>query len=302
MELAVQTMTDFATSLQVARWAESEGLAGFAVADHYVTSRQTSYALDQLTVLAGVAAATETIELSSLVSPITFRHPAVTLKTGVTLDEISGGRFSLGLGAGWMEEEHEMFGFDFPSTGERFDRLEETLAYLTAVRSGSEEGFTGRYYRLAPGPPPEPRGERLRIILGGSGTRRTPALAGRYADEFNVFPGKDSMGPRIQTARQAAEEAGRDPNSLFVSTAFPLVVGADQADLERRIETVAASRGTDPDRIRGRWPEIGIPVTTAEEYRGHLATLEEQGVRRVYCQVALDSLEDIRHMMGLLES
>lgn len=302
MQIAVQTMTDFATSLDVARWAEDEGLAGFAVADHYITSQTRSYALDQLTVLAGIAASTDRIGLTTLVSPITFRHPAVMLKTAVTLDEISGGRFSLGVGAGWMEEEHEMLGFDFPDARERFDRLEEALAYLHAVRTGSEEGFTGRYYRLAPGPPPEPLGRSVRIIVGGSGTRRTPDLAGRFADEFNAFPGKDPIGPRIEAARRAAEAADRDPDSLFISTAFPLVIGADEADLERRIEKVAASRGGDSERIRRRWPQIGIPVATAEQYGTHLAALEKEGVRRVYCQVAFDSLDDIRHMVGLLKS
>lgn len=303
VELAIQTMTDFATSLELAEWAETEGLANFALADHYLTSPDySSYALDQLTLLGAIAARTERIGLTTLVSPITFRHPAVMLKAAVTLDEISGGRFSLGVGAGWMKEEHDRFGFTFPDVGERFDRLTEALAYLKAVRGGNEEGFTGRYYQLAPGPSPRPLAETLRIVLGGSGARRTPALAGRYADEFNVFPSRDPMGPRIEAARQAARAAGRDPNAMLVSTAFPLVIGADTADLERRIETVAASRGGDPDRIRTRWRRAGIPVAAADDYRNHLEELEAEGISRVYFQVAFDTLDDIRHMVGLLKS
>lgn len=302
MQLAVQTMSSYSASLQLARWAETEGLAGFAVADHYLVGQDSTYALDQLTLLAAIAAETERIQLSTLVSPITFRHPAVMWKTAVTIDEISGGRFGLGLGAAWMEEEHERFGFDFPATGERFDRMTETLAYLTTMRTGDESGFEGDHYRLAAGPAPEPRGETVRLIVGGSGPRRTPELAGRYADEFNVYPSRHPLGPRIQKARSAAAAAGRDPADLLVSTAFPLVVGADDEEVDLRISQIAASRGSDPERIRSRWPQAGIPVGPPDAYRGGLEALEAEGVERVYFQVAFDSFDDIRRMVGLLTS
>ncbi|HEX7100237.1 MAG TPA: LLM class flavin-dependent oxidoreductase [Acidimicrobiia bacterium] len=302
VELAIQTMTDVARSLELAQWAESAGLAAFAVADHYLTSERDFRALDQITVLAAVAARTEAIELATLVSPITFRHPAVLLKAGVTIDEISGGRFTLGLGAGWMEKEHEVFGFDFPATRERLDRLEEALGYIASVREGSESGFHGRHYHLAPGPTPLPRGERMRLAVGGSGPRRTPELAGTYADEFNVFPSRHPMDARITAARRAAVDAVRDPDTILFSTAFPLVVGEDRADLDRRIDQVAAARGTEPDRIRTSWPRAGIPVATRDEYLERLAELEALGISRVYFQVGFDSPDDIRRSIGLLVS
>lgn len=299
MEIAVQTMTSYASSLELAQWAEQKGLAAFAVADHYVSSPTKSYALDQLTVLAAVAARTDTIGLASLVSPITFRHPAVMHKVGVTLDEISGGRFNLGVGTGWQEAEHERFGFDFPPMKERFDRLEEALAYLVAARSGSG-GYDGTYYRLAPEPAPEPAGRSMGLIVGGSGTSRTPRLAGTYADEFNVFPAETPVGDRVATARQAAEAAGRDPEALRISMAFPLVVAGDDKELDQRIEAVSKARGGDPERIRTRWPEIGIPVATADRYRQRLGELEAEGVERVYLQIAFDSFDEITRSVGLL--
>lgn len=299
MQFAIQTMTSYATSLELARWAEEEGLAGLAVADHYLTG-SSPYALDQLTVLAAVAAGTDRIPLSTLVSPVTFRHPAVMWKTAVTLDEISGGRFSFGLGAAWMEEEHERFGIDFPGTGERFELTAEALAYMTAIRSGDENGFQGDHYRLESGPAPEPRGETVRIIVGGSGPQRTPELAGRYAEEFNAYPSRHPFGPRIEKARAAAEEAGRDPDALFVSTAFPLVVGSDEADLDRRITQIASTRGADPERIRTRWPKAGIPVGVVDDFQLGLDALAAEGIERVYFQFAFDTLDDIRRMVGLL--
>lgn len=300
MQIALQTMTDWPTSVELARWAESEDLVAFAVADHYLSGPDDRFALDQPSVLAAVAAHTESIELATLVSPVTFRHPAVMLKTAVTIDQVSGGRFTLGLGAGWMEEEHTAFGLDFPPTAERFDLLTEALAYLAAARTGDEAGFAGDHYRLAPGPPPEPTAAGVKFAVGGSGPRRTPRLAGRYADEFNVFPSREPFADRIEAARVAAEAAGRDRDELMISTAFPLMTGTDAADLEHRIARVAEARGADVDRIRSRWPQAGIPVATVDEYRDRLAELEAIGIQRVYFQVAFDPTPEIQRLLPLL--
>ena len=301
MELAVQTMTSFAKTLELARWAEAEGLAGMAVADHYLTRPEGDpYALDQLTVLAGIAAQTRSLELSTLVSPITFRHPAVMLKVAQTIDEISGGRFTLGVGAGWMQQEHDRFGLTLFGMDERFDRLAEALGYLRSALSGNNEGFTGSYYQLAPGPAPEPTSPGLRIVVGGGGPRRTPDLAGTYADEFNAFPSKVPFRLRIERARAAAVAAGRDPEELFISTAFPLVVGADSSEADDRIAEVARLRDADPADIKNRWSELGIPVGTADEVRSHLDELATVGVRRVYFQMAFEPLDRIAHSIGLL--
>lgn len=300
MQLALQTMRGYTESVALARWAETSGVVAFSAADHYLVSPGRPEALDQLTVLAAVATATERIELATLVSPVTFRHPAVMLKTAVTIDEISGGRFALGVGTGWMEEEHERFGFDFPPVGERFDRLAEALAYLRAALDDNEEGFTGDYYRLAPGPSPQPRGSTVRLIVGGTGPKRTPTLAGTFADEYNLSASPVPVTERIERARRAAVEAGRDPDALRISMAFPIVVGADQAELDDRVEAVADRRGASVEEIRSRWDALGIPIGTTDEYLTRLASLHDLGIQRIYFQVAFDPLEDVSHSISLL--
>lgn len=140
----------------------------------------------------------------------------------------------------------------------------------------------------------------MRLAVGGSGPARTPELAGTYADEFNVFPSRHPMEARIAAARRAAVDAVRDPDTILFSTAFPLVVGEDPVDLDRRIDAIAESRGADPDRIRSRWPAAGIPVATRDEYLERLAQLEALGISRVYFQVAFDTPEEIHRLVGLL--
>lgn len=300
MQIALQTMRGYADTVELAQWAESEGLAALMAADHYLVGRDTAYALDQLTLMGAVAALTDTIELGTLVSPVTFRHPAVLLKAAVTLDEVSGGRFTLGVGAGWMDEEHTRFGFEFPSTRERMDRLGDALGYLRAALDGDEGGFSGLHFQLAPGPSPEPRGSNLRLVVGGSGARRTPALAGQFADEFNLSASETGIEERVARARRAASEAGRDPDALLISIAFPVVVGSDEAEVTARVEAVAARRRVEPSVIRSRWEELGIPVGTADVYRRRLGELESMGVQRVYLQVAFDPIDDIRRAVELI--
>ncbi|MEX1271146.1 MAG: LLM class flavin-dependent oxidoreductase [Acidimicrobiia bacterium] len=221
IEICCQTMRGYDDTIALARWCEVEGVPALAVADHYLSGPDTaSPGFEQFVILGGIARETSTLELSTLVSPLTFRHPAVHLKAAVTLDHMSGGRFSLGVGTGWMELEHESFGLELHPIGERFDRLEESLAYIRAGTDGSGSGFAGDYYRLAPFDP-QPPPINLRLIVGGSGNHRTPALAGRFADEFNVFPGASPMGDRVQRCRDSATAQGRDPSSIAVSTAFP---------------------------------------------------------------------------------
>lgn len=299
IELAVQTMTSFERSLDLARWAERSGVAAFAVADHYLSGPENPYALDQLVVLGGIAAHTERIELSTLVSPVTFRHPAVMLKAAATLAEISGGRFTLGVGTGWMEEEHSLFGLPFPDTGQRFEMLTEALGYLSAAVDPDAPGFDGAVYRLEPGTTPRPSGP-LRFVVGGAGASRTPTLAGTYAHEYNPFPGATPYADRIEVARSAASDAGRDPDELLVSTAFPLVVGEDEREVRERMAEVGRARDADPHEIRTRWAELGIAVGTVDEVRSRLEELADLGMGRVYFQVAFDDLDVVARSFDLI--
>jgi alkanesulfonate monooxygenase SsuD/methylene tetrahydromethanopterin reductase-like flavin-dependent oxidoreductase (luciferase family) len=286
VEIAIQTMAGYRATLDLARWAEANGIVGLAAADHYLTSDETTSdpALDQLTVLAAVAAGTSSLQLATLVSPITFRHPAVLLKQAVSLDEISGGRFTLGVGTGWMEPEHSLFGIEFPAEAERFDRLEEALGYLRAALAPEPVGFRGRYYTLAP-VDFQPRPTHLRLIVGGTGGRRTPTLAGRFADEFNAYPGRADLAARVVLARAAAAEAGRDPDGLMISSAFPIVAGGTEAEYREALASFARRRGKTPEAIETRLVEVGIPHGTPDRLKEGIGALADLGVSRIYLQV-----------------
>ena len=170
--------------------------------------------------------------LATLVSPVTFRHPAVFAKTAITLDRMSDGRFTLGLGAGWMRAEHEIFGIPFPSLATRFELLEEHLAYLRSAFTPGDRGYAGRNVSLQPIEIQPPASHRPQLLVGGFGATRTPRLAGTYADEFNVR-GKSirEMADRIARAQAASASVGRLPGDLKVSTACIPLIGATESDL-----------------------------------------------------------------------
>jgi alkanesulfonate monooxygenase SsuD/methylene tetrahydromethanopterin reductase-like flavin-dependent oxidoreductase (luciferase family) len=273
---------------RAARLAESLGLAVFARSDHLAFPRVAEpHATEAFTTLAGLARDTERIRLLVLVSPITFRHPALIAKAAATIDEMSGGRFMLGLGTGWMEEEHAAFGLPFPPWAERYDRLEEGLGYLRAAFGKAPGAFAGEHYRLAnPTVRPLPSGP-LPIVVGGTGPRRTPRLAGRYADEYNLtFLSAADLPPRIAAARQAAAEAGRRPGDLAISLMASAVVGRDEASFRRNLAAVAAADpfGRDPGTIETRFRERGLPVGPAAEARETMAGFAAMGISRFYLQ------------------
>jgi alkanesulfonate monooxygenase SsuD/methylene tetrahydromethanopterin reductase-like flavin-dependent oxidoreductase (luciferase family) len=291
MELGLMTEPQLGMTyrelLGAARFAEDAGLAVFARSDHFdFPGFEPPHATEAFATLAGLAAETERIELCVLVSPITFRHPGLIAKTAATIDEMSGGRLLLGVGTGWMAEEHELLGFDFPELGERFDRFEEALGYLAAAFSPDGSGFAGEYYTLADRPVrPAPAG--IQIVVGGNGPRRTPRLAGTFADEFNVFAGPpDQMAERIERARAAAAAAGKDPGALRISMMGPAVVGTDEGRFRDTLERVAAGHpfGRSADDLLGTLSERGLPVGSGAAGAESLAAFSEIGVDRFYVQ------------------
>ncbi|MGH8935800.1 MAG: LLM class flavin-dependent oxidoreductase [Acidimicrobiia bacterium] len=288
MEFALQSEGTYQDVLAAARLAEDLGLAAFATADHYLYESPTAGVVglpDSFALLAGLARETSRIELATLVSPITFRHPAVLAKLAATIDQMSGGRFSLGVGTGWMEVEHQALGIPFPPLGERFERLEEALIYLRAAFGKAEGGFEGRHYRLgSSGLQPQPAGP-MRLIVGGNGPRRTPRLAGAYADEYNQLTEVPAvLAERIGRARAAAERAGRDPTSLRISVAGPVVVGRDERVYGDRLAEAAAARGRRPEELEERLRRRGVPLGTAAAARRVLDDMAEAGVDRFYLQ------------------
>ncbi len=295
----------YQTLAETARLAEHIGLSVFARSDHYdFPAFEGPHATDAFATLAGLARETRRIQLCVLVSPITFRHPGVIAKTAATIDEMSGGRFLLGVGTGWMAEEHELLGLDFPEMGERFDRFEEALGYLRAAFGPGDGGFSGDYYTLAARPVrPKPAG--IEIAVGGGGARRTPRLAGTYADEFNVFVAPPAeMTERVERARSAAGAAGRDPAALRISVMGPAVVGTDESSYRSNLERIAAAHpfGRSAEEIETSLRERGLPVGTGAPVREALASLEAAGIDRFYVQhfgpFDADLLEDLFSALG----
>lgn len=277
------------TILDLAQWAESAGLAGFSRSDHYTFGGfDGPHATDAFATLAGLARETNRIDLCVLVSPITFRHPAVIAKMATTIDEMSGGRLRLGMGTGWMEKEHTDFGMDFFDQGGRFDRLEEALAYLHHAFGRADGPFTGEHYRLEePTVRPLPTG-RLPIIVGGFGPRRSPRIAGTWGDEFNfgITNDMDAVRIRIERARTAAEQAGRDPDALLISMMTGAIAGTDDAAFQDTLARVAAVDpfGREPERLVERYEERGAPVGTPDRVAEVIGRLEEAGIQRLYVQ------------------
>jgi alkanesulfonate monooxygenase SsuD/methylene tetrahydromethanopterin reductase-like flavin-dependent oxidoreductase (luciferase family) len=265
-----------------AHLAEEVGFETFARSDHfYWTGDKPQAATEAFASLGGIARDTRQVRLAVLVSPITFRHPAVIAKAAATLDQMSDGRFDLGVGTGWMDAEHERYGIPFPAWRERFDRLEEGLHYLRAAFTGGE--FAGRYYQTTADSLPRPTG--LRLIVGGSGPEKTPALAGRFADEYNHFVNRaDVIGPKVERMQEAAAKADRDPDAIVVSVMGPAVVAENESELDRLLADGAKMRKIDVPELRQRWDANGVPYGTVEQVQEQLSSLADVGVEKYYLQ------------------
>jgi F420-dependent oxidoreductase-like protein len=286
--------------LGVARAAERGGFGAFFRSDHFLRMGPGDGLpgpTDSWVTLAGLARETSRIRLGTLVSSATFRLPGMLAVQVAQVDAMSGGRVELGLGTGWFEEEHRAYGVAFPPLGERFDRLEEQLAIVTGMWTtppGGRFSFSGRHYTLVdcPALPKPAQRPRPPVIVGGLGPRRTPRLAARYADEFNLsFVPLDPTGLQFQRVRQACEQAGRDPASLRLSVAQTVCCGRDEAEFAKR----AANIGRDPGELRE-----GAVAGSPDEVVARLRAFGDLGAERCYLQV-LD-LDDLDHVALLAEA
>jgi alkanesulfonate monooxygenase SsuD/methylene tetrahydromethanopterin reductase-like flavin-dependent oxidoreductase (luciferase family) len=288
----------YSQQLEAARWAEAEGLVSFARCDHYMSGGEpTPDATDAFAVLAGLARDTERIRLCVLVTPITFRHPAVIAKNAVTIDQMSGGRLDLGVGTGWMELEHQALGLPFPDWPERWSRFEEALDYLEAVFGPEPAHYEGRHYRVSGDIRPKPTG--IRLVIGGSGANRTPTLAGARADEYNFFicP-PDEAGQKVKVMRAAS--GSRHVEATVMGGAL---VGRTQAVYEQRLGATAARRGITPGELEDRYVANGFPVGTPDRVADTVTALEEAGVERIYVQwLHLDDLDTMKDTVDIVRS
>ena len=288
-----QEGAEYGTLLAVAQAAEQLGFDAFFRSDHYLAIDASGLPgpTDAWITLAGLARETSRIRLGTLVTPVTFRLPGPLAITVAQVDRMSGGRVELGLGTGWFDAEHTAYGIPFPPLAERFDRLEEQLEVVTGLW-GTAEGktfsFSGSYYTLTDSPalPKPAQRPRPPVLIGGGGERRTPRLAARFADEYNVpFDTVEASAAAFGRVRQACQEAGRDPGSLVYSAAQTVCCGRDEAELARR----AQATGEQLADLR----QSGLAGSPAEIV-DKLGRFARAGAERIYLQV-LD-LHDLGHL------
>ncbi|GAA1261467.1 LLM class F420-dependent oxidoreductase [Oryzihumus leptocrescens] len=284
----------YGQQLAMARRAEECGYSAFFRSDHLLAMGDGDGLpgpTDTWTTLAGLARETLTIRLGTLVTSATFRHPGMLAVQVAQVDEMSGGRVELGLGAGWFEAEHAAYGIPFPEpVGERFDRLEEQLAVITGLWEtpvGERFSFDGKHYQLTDSPAlPKPEQDAVPIVIGGKGRKRTPELVARYASEFNLpFVSVEESAEKFENVRAVAREHDRDPATITMSNALVLCAGATWDELTRRSEAI----GRDLAELR----ENGLAGSPAEIV-DTIGRYVEAGSQRIYLQV-LD-LTDLDHL------
>ena len=285
-----QQGASYDTQLTVAQKAESLGFNAFFRSDHFLAMSGDGLPgpTDSWVTLGAIARETSSIRLGTLVTSATFRHPGLTAIQVAQVDDMSGGRVELGLGAGWFQAEHEAYGVPFPT--KRFGPFEEQLAVITGLWGtpvGSTFSFSGEHYALVDSPAlPKPVQQPVPIIIGGSGAKRTPELAVKYAAEYNTnFSSDTATKANIDRVRATAETAGRAPESLVYSVARTVAAGATEAEAARRAATI----GRDPENLTAE----GF-YGTAQQVVDRVGALAEFGVSRVYFQV-LD-LADLDHL------
>ncbi|MFP4554532.1 MAG: LLM class flavin-dependent oxidoreductase [Actinomycetota bacterium] len=293
MEFGIQVRGDWDYVRATARWAEERGdVTHIGLPDHYLQRRDMEApAWDHLTHLAGLAAETSTIGLVSMVSPVTFRHPGSLYKMAVTIDEMSGGRFTLGLGAGWFDEEFEAFGIPYPDLATRMEMYEEAMAYMRAAISPGAHGFEGKHFRLQEFDP-HPRPIGLKLLGGGAGKPKARRIAALYADEYNLYARKPGDYRETREAtRTLAAELGRDPDEIFWSSAGPACAARRETDYRRLLDDLSEKVGQPGDHIEQTWEERGYPHGSGSKAAEMVSALEEAGCQRFYPQVFLDDFD-----------
>ncbi|GAA1812149.1 LLM class F420-dependent oxidoreductase [Planosporangium flavigriseum] len=276
--------------LRIARHAEELGFDGFFRSDHYLVMGEGDGLpgpTDSWVTLGALAVQTSRIKLGTLVTSATFRYPGPLAISVAQVDQMSGGRVELGLGAGWYEPEHKAYGIPFPPVKERFDRLEEQLAIVTGLWTtpvGERFNFDGTHYRIEdspalpkpvqdPGPP---------VIIGGKGAKRTPMLAARYAHEFNVpFAPVDETAQMYERVTEACKREGRDQLPVF-SAAQTIACGRTEAEARKRAEVIG--------RIPPEYPFYGTPAQVVDQ----IGQYAEAGATRLFLQI-LD-MTDLDHL------
>lgn len=299
----VAIMIEGQNGLDWERWrgitqvVEGSGYVGLFRSDHYTNARPPDKdSLELWVSLTWLAGNTQRIDFGPLVSPVSFRHPTMTARMAAAVDDLSGGRMILGLGAGWQEREHNNFGWDLLDVDGRFNRFKEGLEVITRLlESDSPVDFEGDYFNLneaillprpnRPGGPP--------VLIGGNGPLRTLPLVAKYASEWNaIFAAPQELKTLNAKLDELLEERGRRPEDVRRSMMTGCVFGRDRAEVERKVKARGAGDQSISD-LRQR----GLLVGTAAEMIDQLSILEEAGLQRVMLQwLDLDDLGGLERM------
>lgn len=286
---------------EIAAAVENHGFDALFRSDHYLglMGDETRGSLDAWATLNALAAITQRIQLGTLVSPVTFRHPAVLYKNAVTADNVSGGRIELGMGAGWNEREHAAYGFDFPDTEDRYDIFEEQVEIVHRLLTEETVDHDGRHYHLEGVTPlPGPLQVPLPLVIGGSGGARSIDIAARFASEYNYIGDRGLLTERRQRFEDAWEKAGRPGEPRF-STMIPVLVATSEAELHTKARDLLERLGRDADPAefvaerRGNWV-LGTPDEAADR----ITQLAEAGVDRVMLQHLLHTDLEMVALIG----
>ena len=279
---------------RIARAVEDLGFAGLYRSDHYTNAEPPDQdSLELWVSLTWLASHTKRIEFGSMVSPVTFRQPTMTARMASAVDDLSGGRLTLGLGAGWNEREHANYGWELPPVPQRFDRFEEALEVITRLFNSNEPvNFAGQYYHLEEAillpRPARPGGPRL--LIGGTGPKRTLPLAARYAAEWNgnVIP-PEKIAQLNKELDRLLQENGRPPEAVRRSLTTNIIFGQNAAILEQKLAKTGKGAAAHKER--------GIIVGTGPEVVEQLARIEEAGMQRVMLQwLNLDDLAGLEDL------
>jgi F420-dependent oxidoreductase-like protein len=246
--------------LQLASHCEQTGWDGVYFADHFMPNGPGPEPLDGnylecWSVIAALAASVPRVRLTSLVTSVTYRHPAVLANIAAAVDQVSHGRLTLGIGAGWQQNEHAAYGIPLGSVRERMDRFEEATQIISSLLRQPRTTFSGRYFQLEDAPnQPAPVQDPLPLLIGGGGERRTLRVAARYADEWNAWTTPELLRHKVSVLREHCAQAGRDPGQIRVSTQARLFLSADKEWLADKRQDQAGQPG--PPRIVGTPDEV----------------------------------------------
>ncbi len=283
---------------RLAALADGMGFAGLYRSDHYTNAQPPDKdSLEAWVSLTWLASHTKNIEFGPLVSPLSFRNPTMLARMATAVDDLSGGRLTLGVGAGWQEREHQHYGWELLDIRSRFQRFEEGVEIITSLlHNDTPQTFSGKYYRIKEAVllprPQRPNGPP--ILIGGNGPKRTLPLVARYADEWNgLYMPAEEYKQRSQLLDKLAADQGRDPQSIKRSMMIGCEFGRTQAEVDALVAQRTGGKRTAQDLVQ----ELGMAVGTADQVVEHLGNLAEAGVQRVMLQWL--ATEDIDRLEAL---